>query len=300
MEDDMPIYGAIEAGGTKFNCLVGSGPQDIRAEVRIPTTTPAETLGQVIQFFKDQSRAAPLAAIGIGSFGPLDLCPGSPTYGYITSTVKPGWAMTDFVGAMQTALGLPAALDTDVNAAAYGEYLWGAAAGLDQFIYVTIGTGIGAGGMTGGRLMHGLLHPESGHMRLPHDLATDPFPGVCTFHGDCFEGLASGPSMQARWGFPAEDLPADSPAWRLEAHYIALAVCNLIYTLSPERVILGGGVMQQTGLFDLIRADVLAILNGYIQSEEILRHIERYIVAPGLGTRAGVLGALALASTAAN
>jgi fructokinase len=295
----MPTYGAIEAGGTKFNCLVGSGPHDIRAEVRIPTTTPAETLVKVIQFYRDESRAAPLAAIGIGSFGPLDLSPESPTYGYITSTVKPGWAMTNFVGAMQSALGVPVALDTDVNAAAYGEYLWGSAAGLDQFIYMTIGTGIGAGGMTGGHLMHGLLHPESGHMRLPHDIAADPFPGVCTFHGDCFEGLASGPAMQARWRTPAEELPVGSPAWALEAQYIALAVCNLIYTLSPERAILGGGVMQQAGLFDLIRRDVLAILNGYIQSDEILHHVERYIVEPGLGIRAGVLGALALASTVA-
>jgi fructokinase len=294
----MPIYGAIEAGGTKFNCLVGSGPQDILAEVRIPTTEPAETLGQVIQFFKSQSQSAALQAIGIGSFGPIDLWQSSPTYGFITSTVKPGWAMTDFVGPIQTGLGLPVAFDTDVNAAAYGEYIWGSATGLSQFIYMTIGTGIGAGGMVNGKLVHGLLHPESGHMCLPHDGQTDPFPGVCTFHGDCFEGLASGPAMHTRWGMAAEDLPETAPAWPLEAHYIALAVCNLIYSLSPERIILGGGVMQHNHLFALIRREVHAILNGYIQAPEILEHIERYIVPPRLGSRAGVLGALALASSA--
>jgi fructokinase len=291
----MTDFGAIEGGGTKFNCLVGSGPQDIRAEIRIPTTTPDETFAKVVRFFKEQSADRPLAAIGIGSFGPVDLDPSSPTYGYITSTPKPGWRMTDFAGAMLQALGLPVAFDTDVNTAAYGEYCWGAAAGLSQFFYMTIGTGIGAGEMANGQLIHGLVHPESGHLRIPHDRQADPFPGHCPFHGDCLEGLASGPAMQARWGKPAEQLPADSPAWDLEAQYIASAVANLVYMLSPQRVVLGGGIMQQPGLIEKIRVKTLEDLNGYVQSPQILEHIDEYIVLPGLGGRAGVLGALALA-----
>ena len=291
----MADYGAIEAGGTKFNCLVGAGPQEVRAEIRIPTTTPEETFGKVIRFFKEQAEIQPINAIGIGSFGPLDLDLSSPTYGFITSTAKPGWRMTDFLGTIKNALGLPVAFDTDVNAAAYGEFIWGAARGLPAFVYLTIGTGIGAGGMLNGKLMHGLLHPESGHMRIPHDRTVDPYPGICPYHGDCLEGLASGPSIQARWGVPAEQLLDNSPGWGLEAHYIALAVGNLIYTLSPERVILGGGVMEHPGLFKLIHQKVLAQLNGYIQAPEILEHIAEYIVPPGLGGRAGVLGALALA-----
>jgi fructokinase len=291
----MADFGAIEAGGTKFNCLVGSGPQDIRAEIRIPTTTPDETFSKVIQFFKEQAAQHPLEAIGVGSFGPVDLEPSSPTYGYITSTPKPGWRMTDFAGAMRRALALPVAFDTDVNAAAYGEYRWGAADGLSQFVYMTVGTGIGAGEMVGGQLVHGLMHPEAGHMRIPHDRQADPYPGFCPFHGDCLEGLASGPAVQARWGMPAEQLAADSPAWELEAQYIASAVVNLVCTLSPQRIILGGGILQQPGLIDVIRQKTLEQLNGYIQAPEILEHIREYIVLPGLGGRAGMLGALALA-----
>jgi fructokinase len=291
----MADYGAIEGGGTKFNCLVGSGPQDIRAEIRIPTTRPEETFAKVIAFFKEQSANRPLAAIGIGSFGPVDLNPSSPTYGYITSTPKPGWRMTDFAGAIRRALEVPVAFDTDVNTAAYGEYRWGAAVGLTEFFYMTVGTGIGTGEMVNGQLIHGLVHPESGHLRIPHDRQTDPFPGHCPFHGDCLEGLASGPAMQARWGKPAEELPADSPAWDLEAQYIAFAVTNLVCTLSPQRVVLGGGIMQQPGLIDIIRRKVLEQLNGYVQAPQILEHIDEYIVLPGLGGRAGMLGALALA-----
>ncbi len=291
----MADYGAIEGGGTKFNCLVGSGPQDIRAEIRVPTTTPDETFPKVIQFFREQAARRPLEAIGIGSFGPVDLEPSSATYGYITSTPKPGWRMTDFAGTIRQALDIPVAFDTDVNAAAYGEYRWGAASGLSQFVYMTIGTGIGAGEMVGGQLVHGLVHPEAGHMRIPHDRLVDPFPGHCPFHGDCLEGLASGPAVQARWGMPAEQLPRDSPAWDLEAQYIASAVVNLVCALSPQRVILGGGIMQQPGLIEIIRQKTLDQLNGYVQAPEILEHIGEYIVLPGLGARAGMLGALALA-----
>ena len=294
----MRILGGIEAGGTKFVCAVGTGPDDVRSEIRFPTTTPEETIGRAIAFFEDQARHVELAAIGIASFGPVDPNPASPTFGYITTTPKPGWANADLAGAIGRALGLPVGFDTDVNGAALGEYRWGAAQGLDTFLYFTIGTGIGGGGMVGGKLMHGLLHPEMGHMRLPHDWQADPFKGACPFHGDCFEGLAAGPAMNARWGQPAETLPADHPAWKLEAHYIALAMSNFIVTISPQRIILGGGVMSGPHMFPALRSEVLELLNGYVQSPAILQHIDEYIVPPGLGNRSGVLGAFALAEAA--
>ena len=197
-----------------------------------------------------------------------------------------------------SAFNLPVSFDTDVNGAALGEWRWGAAQGLDTFIYLTIGTGIGGGGLFNGHLMHGLLHPEMGHIPLPHDKEVDPFEGVCPFHGDCFEGLAAGPAMEKRWGQKAETLPADHPAWDLEVHYIALALQSLICTLSPQRIILGGGVAQQPQLIPLIRQKTRAFLNGYVQSTEILENIDGYIVPPALGGRAGVLGAIALAQQA--
>ena len=291
----MGILGGIEAGGTKFVCAVGTGPDDVRSEIRFPTTTPEETIGRAIAFFEEQAKQTELAAIGISAFGPVDPNPASPTFGFITSTPKPGWTNADLAGAVGRALGLPVGFDTDVNGAALGEYRWGAAQGLDTFLYFTIGTGIGGGGMVGGKLMHGLLHPEMGHMRLPHDWQADPFKGACPFHGDCFEGMAAGPAMNARWGQPAETLPADHPAWRLETHYIALAMANFIVTLSPQRIILGGGVMSGPHMFPALRSEVLELLNGYVQSPAILQHIDEYIVPPGLGNRSGVLGAFALA-----
>lgn len=293
------LYGGIEVGGTKIICAVGSGPQDVRAEVRFPTTTPGETLARIITFFRQQQLAAPLAAVGIGSFGPVSLDPNAPDYGSITTTPKPGWAHTELAGAIGRALGLPVGFDTDVNAAAFGEWRWGAAQGLDTFIYLTVGTGVGGGGLSNGRLMHGLLHPEMGHIRLPRDRQTDPFAGICPYHGDCLEGLASGPALQARWGLPAETLPTDHPAWVLEARYLALACVSFICTLSPQRIILGGGVMSQSHLFPLIRQDVQSLLNGYIQAPAVLQQIDAYIVPPRLGGRVGVLGALALAEQVA-
>jgi fructokinase len=199
------------------------------------------------------------------------------------------------VGPVRQALGVPVRFDTDVNAAALGEGRWGAAQGLDTFIYLTIGTGIGGGGLAHGKMMHGLVHPEMGHVRLPHDLAADPFPGICPFHGDCLEGLASGPAMNARWKQPAETLPDDHPGWALEARYLALALNNFICTLSPQRIILGGGVMERQTLFPLIHRDVQALLNGYVQAVQLLGHVDRYVVPPAFGARAGMLGALALA-----
>ena len=289
------FYGGIEAGGTKFVCMVASGPYDIRAEARFPTTSPAETIGQAIDFFKQHAQAIPLQALGVGSFGPVDLYPDSRTFGYITTTPKPGWAQTDIVGALRSVLHIPVAFDTDVNAAAFGEYRWGAAQDLDPSIYVTIGTGIGAGVICQLHPLHGLIHPEVGHMFLPYDRTADPFSGVCPYHHDCFEGLASGLALQARWGQPAETLPADHPAWELEARYIALAVSNLILNFSPRRIILGGGVMQHHDLYPIVRRHVQQILNGYVQSSDILDRIDQYIVPPALGNRAGVLGAIALA-----
>ena len=288
----MATYGGIEAGGTKFVCAVGSGPQDLREIIRIPTTTPSETIGHVIDFF---NRHKGLSAIGIASFGPVDLYLNSPTYGYITSTPKPGWAFTDLAGIIGRTLKVHIGFDTDVNGAGLGEHRWGAAQGLDNFIYLTIGTGIGGGGMINGKLMHGLVHPEMGHIRIPHDRQADPYRGHCPFHEDCFEGLAGGLALEERWGQPAELLPANHPAWLLEAHYISLALNNYICTLSPQKVILGGGVMERPQLFPLVRLNIQQLLNEYVRAKEIMKDIENYIVPPRLGKQAGVLGAIALA-----
>jgi fructokinase len=290
----MQILGGIEAGGTKFVCAVGTGPDDLRAETRFPTTTPEETIGRAIAFFEDQAKGSSLAAIGIASFGPVDPNPDSPRFGYITTTPKPGWADTDFAGRVGRALGVPVGFDTDVNGAALGEHRWGAAQGLDTFIYLTIGTGIGGGGLVNGGPMHGLIHPEMGHVRLPRH-PDDAFPGVCPYHADCLEGMATGPALEARWGQPAETLPADHPAWEMEAHYLANGLVNFICTLSPQRILMGGGVMEQSHLFPMMRHKVQVLLNGYVQTPEILDRVDKYIVPPALGDRAGVLGAIALA-----
>ncbi|MBN1428056.1 MAG: ROK family protein [Anaerolineae bacterium] len=295
-----PLYGGIEAGGTKFVCAIGSGPGAICAEARFPTTSPEETIQQAIAFFDEQHtlRRQPLAAIGIASFGPLDPNPDSPTFGHITSTPKPGWKNADLAGEIRRTLKVPVGFDTDVNGAALAERRWGAAQGLDTFLYLTIGTGIGGGGMVGGQLMHGLIHPEMGHIRLPHDRQADPFDGFCPYHGDCLEGLAAGPAIEQRWNARAETLPLEHPAWALEAHYLGLALSDFICMLSPQRIILGGGVMSQLHLFPLVRAKVQELLNGYVQSPRILEEIDAYIVPPALGAQAGVLGALALAEAA--
>jgi len=291
--------GGIEAGGTKFVCAVGTGPDDIRAEARFPTTTPAETIDHALAFFREQTaRYGPMAAIGIGAFGPVDPNPTSSTFGYITTTPKPGWANTNLAGALGDALGVPVAFDTDVNVAGLGEWRWGAAQELDNFLYLTIGTGVGGGGMINGKLMHGLVHPELGHIPLPHDRTADPYAGRCPFHGDCLEGMAAGPAIGERWGRPAYELPPDHPAWELEAHYLALALQTFICTLSPERIIMGGGVMEQPQLFPQLRRRVQEYLNGYVNSPAILQDIDGYIVPPALSNRAGVLGAIALAQLA--
>jgi fructokinase len=294
-----PLFGGIEGGGTKFVCAVSSGPADVRAEARFPTTTPQETLQRVINFFQEQeSKFGRLDALGLACFGPLDPRLASPTYGRIMLTPKPGWSNADLVGTLRAAFDLPIGFDTDVNGAALAEARWGAAQGCDPVMYITIGTGIGGGLLVNGNLVHGLIHPETGHLLLPHDWQRDPFPGACPFHGDCFEGLAAGPAIEKRWGQRAETLPPDHPAWELEAEYIALALANYIVTLSPQRIILGGGVSQQPQVMQLVRRKVQARLNGYVQSPQILEQIDQYIVHPGLGNQAGVLGAIALAAQA--
>ena len=293
----MHLYGGIEAGGTKFVCAIGTGPNDIQAEVRFPTGDPEETLGRTIDFFrqfmiKTHQR---LEGIGIGAFGPLDIDPGSIHFGKITTTPKSGWAFTDMRQTIEKGTATPVKMDTDVNAAALGEGFWGAARDLRDYIYLTIGTGIGGGLVSNGKPHHGLIHPEMGHVRLPHSRTDDPFDGICPFHGDCFEGLASGPAIEARTGQPAESLPDYHPVWELEATYIGLALSNLVCLASPQRIILGGGVMQQKQLFSMVRLKVQHFLNGYIHSAAIEESIDEYIVPPQYGQRAGVLGAIALA-----
>ena len=286
------IYGGIETGGTKVVCVLAKG-KDILEKHVFPTTTPDETIRKIVGFFSN-TRSKP-KGVGISSFGPLDINPSSPTFGHITSTPKPGWANTDLVTPLEKALGVPVFIDTDVNGAALGEFVWGSAQELDTFIYLTIGTGIGGGGMVNGKLMHGLMHPEMGHIRIPHDKEKDPFEGVCPFHGDCFEGLASGPAMKERWGVPAEKLSKDHPAWALEAEYISYALVNYITTLSPEKIILGGGVMHQPGLIAPIQNKVKDLMNDYILHPLLQGKIEEFIVPPELGDDVGVLGAVALA-----
>ncbi|HEX7542439.1 MAG TPA: ROK family protein [Anaerolineales bacterium] len=288
------LYGGMEGGGTKFVCVVGSGPDEIVEEIHFPTTTPGETLDQVIAFFHKYK----LSAIGLAPFGPLDLNPASPAYGSITATPKLGWAGTNVVAAFQSTFDVPLVIDLDVNAAAFGEYSWiPENRRLDSLVYFTIGTGIGAGVIINGKVIHGLTHPEAGHMRLPHDRKKDPFPGTCPFHGDCFEGMASGPALARRWRKPAESLPDNHPAWEQEAAYIAYALVNVILTLSPQRIVIGGGVMEHQPLFSSIRGKVRGLLNGYIASPVLTGTLEDYIVPPALGKRSGVLGALALSKS---
>jgi fructokinase len=280
----MTFYGTIEAGGTKFVCGVGSDPDDLRT-VQIPTGDPDSTIGAVIAFLRKEG-GGKLAAVGIGSFGPI--C----TDGHIGSTTpKVAWRNYDLAGSIQNVLGVPVGFDTDVNAAALGEARWGASRGVEDSLYLTVGTGIGGGAIVSGQVIHGVSHPEMGHIRIPHDMTADPYAGCCPYHGDCLEGLASGPSIEARWGSPASELPPDHPAWLLEAHYLALAVVNLVCTLAPACVILGGGVMRQLQLFPMIREEAKRLTNSYITLPGI--------VPPALGDRAGVAGALVLAEQAA-
>jgi fructokinase len=252
-------------------------------------------MDEVISFFRRWN--GELAAFGIASFGPVDLRRDSPTHGFITSTPKLPWRQFDLVGTIRQAFPVPVGFDTDVNGAVLAEALWGAARSLETALYVTVGTGIGGGAIVEGSLLHGLRHPEMGHIKVPHDRERDPFAGLCPYHGDCLEGLASGPAMEARWGVPPATLPPDHPAFHLEAEYLALACMTWICTLSPQRVILGGGVIQPH-LFPLMHDRARSLLARYIDAPEVTEQIDRYIVPPGLGNQAGILGALALGISA--
>ncbi len=285
------LLGGIEAGGTKFVCAIGDPPDDLHAVERFPTTTPEETIRRSVDFFRAQPRLPD--SVGIATFGPADVRPGSETYGFITGTPKAGWSNTDLAGRIRQELQCSVAFDTDVNGAAVGEHRWGAGQGKQNLLYLTIGTGFGGGALVNGQPIHGLVHPEMGHLSLPR-AEGDDFEGICPFHGTCLEGMATGPAIQARFGVPAESLPSDHIAWSFVAHYLSYAVTNLILTLSPERVIMGGGVMQQEHLFPAVRSRVQSHLNGYVQARELTHEIDQYIVPPGLGSRAGVLGAMAL------
>jgi fructokinase len=290
------MLGGIEAGGTKFVCGVGTGPEDL-ITASFPTRSPDETIADVLRFFRENGGSS-IRSIGIASFGPVDLDSTSASYGHITSTPKAGWANFDLLSAIANPLGLPAFFETDVNAAILAEVRWGAAAGLSDAMYITVGTGIGGGIYTGGRVIHGMVHPEMGHLRIPHDLSQDPFPGICPYHGDCLEGLACGPAIEARWGCSARELPDSHPAWALEARYLALAVLNCALTVSPKRVLLGGGVMSKPQLFPMIREEFGRLINGYVRHRFVLEELDKYIQPPQLGSRAGVLGALVLAEQA--
>lgn len=281
------MYGAIETGGTKFVCGIGNEKGDIIERISVPTTTPEGTLEKAVSFFRGRQ----ITSVGVGTFGPVDLNAGSDTYGFITSTPKKGWSNFDLLGVLKQSLAIPVHLDTDVNAAALGESVWGAAKGLDSCLYITVGTGIGAGAVVEGRPLKGLSHPEMGHIRLPRH-PDDNFRGSCPYHGDCLEGMASGPAIEVRWGNEAANLTGNQEVWEVESYYLANAVANYILILSPKKVIMGGGVMKQTQLFPLIRTKVQAILNGYV---ELNQKVEDYIVPPGLGDNAGLAGALALA-----
>lgn len=295
--NSQPLFGAIEAGGTKFIAAVGTGPEDIRDTIRIPTTTPAETLSTVIQWLREaQEKHGQLAAIGVGTFGPAGVQPGAANYGFITTTPKEHWENTDILGPLREAFGVPMGFDTDVNAAALGEWTWGAGQGCGSLLYLTVGTGIGGGAMVNGQLVHGLIHPEMGHLRIPS--ALPGFAGNCPWHGDCLEGLASGPAIKKHWGQPAESLPAGHPAWDAEASHLAAACMNFSLILSPQRIILGGGVMDNSHLLPLVRQKLSALLNGYLSHPTLADGLESYLQAPGLANRSGMLGALALAQAA--
>lgn len=286
-------YGAIEAGGTKFVLAVGDGEGTVIESVQIPTETPEITIPNVLDFFRKYE----LISIGIGSFGPIDVDKASDKYGNVTSTPKQGWTDFPFVKTMQDALMIPVGFNTDVNAAALGEVTHGAAKGLDSCLYITVGTGIGAGAVVQGKLLQGLTHPEMGHILVPRH-PEDTYVGSCPYHKDCLEGLAAGPAIEKRWGKKGIELADQPDVWELEAFYLAEAIMQYTLILSPKKVILGGGVMKQPRLLPLIHDKVQHLLNGYVALPELSGQIGNYIVTPGLDDQAGIVGALMLAKQA--
>jgi fructokinase len=294
MSDDQCCYAAIEAGGTKFRVAISRGREPV-ADTTIPTTMPDETLGAAIDFIRDWGE---VDAAGIACFGPLDLDPESAKYGSITATPKPHWSNTPVLDRIQTELGVPTAIDVDVGGAAFGEWRWGAAKGLSHFIYITVGTGFGAGVFIDGKVHHGMGHPEMGHIALER-VPGDNYAGHCPFHGACLEGMAAGPAIEDRWGTPGADLSDRAEVWDLEARYLAQALRTFTYVVAPQRILLGGGVMQQEGIIDLVRDKLADQLNGYVTTDSLRGPLGDYIVAPEFGQDAGLFGAIALAMKAA-
>jgi fructokinase len=294
------IFGAVEAGGTKFVVAIGNDRGEILAQERFPTADPASTLATTHAFLRQRGQSfGTLAAIGFASFGPVELDRNSAHYGFIGRTPKPGWRGTDIAGTLAREFQCPIGFDTDVNAAALAEHRWGAARDVKNLVYLTIGTGIGGGVMVDGAPIHGLMHPEIGHIHPRRHPLDVNFEGVCPFHRDCLEGVASGPAILARSGASLQELPEDHPQWEIEADYLGQLCAQLVATVSPQRIIMGGGVMGQARLLPLIRPRLRHWLGGYIDRNEIQSGADRYVVAPELGDRAGVLGALVLAMDAA-
>jgi len=287
--------GALEAGGTKMVCAIGDEDGKIIKRSVFPTQTPDITMPMLIDFFAKED----LDALGIGCFGPIDPNKNSSFYGYITSTPKLAWRYYNIVKAFNDALNIPIGFDTDVNAAALGETAWGALKDCEVGMYITIGTGIGIGVCIHGKPLHGLMHPEAGHILL-RKLENDTYKGNCPYHSDCFEGLAAGPAIEGRWGKKGYDLKDVPEVWDMEAHYIAQALADYILCYSPNRIVLGGGVMHQEQLFTLIRERVPGYLGGYINSDLINKKIDDYIVPTGLGDDSGIKGALRLGYIAYN
>ena len=289
----MAIMAAVEAGGTKFNCGLGDENGNIIDQVSIPTTTPEETMKKVIEYFKDKK----FDVMGVGSFGPIDPIKGSKTYGHITKTPKAYWSDYNLIGELKKHFDVPMEFDTDVNGAALAEAWWGAGKGFKNVMYITVGTGIGAGATVDGKMLQGLTHPEMGHISVKRH-PEDTFEGTCSFHGDCLEGMAAGPAIEKRWGKKGIELAEDNRVWEMEAYYLSQALVNYILILSPEKIIMGGGVMKQKQLFPLIHKNVKEMLNGYVDKKEILEDIENCIIYPGLGDYAGFIGSFALGKLA--
>ena len=289
----MAIIAAVEAGGTKFICGLGTEDGEIIDKISIPTTTPEDTMKEVIAYFKDKK----FDVMGVGSFGPIDPVKESGTYGYITKTPKPYWSDYNLIGELKKHFNVLMEFDTDVNGAALAESWWGAGSGLKNVMYITVGTGIGAGAVVDGKMLQGLTHPEMGHISIKRH-KDDSYEGKCPFHKDCLEGMAAGPAIEARWGKKGFELSDDMEVWEMEAYYLAQGLVNYILVLSPEKIIMGGGVMKQKQIFPLIRKNVQEFLNGYVHKKEILEDIDNYIVYPGLGDEAGFIGSLALGKIA--
>jgi fructokinase len=297
---DTRIFGAVEAGGTKFVCAVGNAHGEILAQTRFPTCQPTSTLATMLDFLRQQrDNFGPYAAVGIGSFGPIELDATSTLYGHIRRTPKSGWSDTDIVGPITREFACPIGFDTDVNGAALAEHTWGCARDIEDLVYLTVGTGIGGGVIVNGKTITGLMHPEIGHLFPRRHPLDANFKGICPFHDDCLEGLASGTAIIARTGFPLNQLTISHPQWEIEADYLGQLCAQLVLMISPRRIVIGGGVMGQTRLLPMIREQTCHWLRGYIDRREVLAAVDDYIVLPGLGPHSGVLGALALAMCAA-